>query len=228
MTDRYRNRLTFSRLSPSLSNMAEQLTAPAAPVSIYAEASPNPESMKFVLNSQLLADGVSVDYPNLEAAANSPLAQELFNFDYVGRVFIAQNFVTITKVTDLQWAQLIPELRTFLKSYIEAAGPVFIVDPAAEQKAAQQAAATGDSSEADQQTSQKIIDLLDNYVRPAVEQDGGNITFKSYQDGIVTVNLQGSCSGCPSATVTLKSGIENLLKRMVPEVKEVVAEGVTI
>lgn len=208
--------------------MAEQLTAPAAPVSIYAEASPNPESMKFVLNSQLLADGVSVDYPNLEAAANSPLAQELFNFDYVGRVFIAQNFVTITKVTDLQWAQLIPELRTFLKSYIEAAGPVFIVDPAAEQKAAQQAAATGDSSEADQQTSQKIIDLLDNYVRPAVEQDGGNITFKSYQDGIVTVNLQGSCSGCPSATVTLKSGIENLLKRMVPEVKEVVAEGVTI
>ncbi|WP_022822244.1 NifU family protein [Hymenobacter norwichensis] len=208
--------------------MAEQLTAPAAPVSIYAEASPNPESMKFVLNSQLLADGVSVDYPNVEAAANSPLAQELFNFDYVGRVFIAQNFVTITKTSDLQWAHLIPELRTFLKSYIEAAGPIFLVDPAAEQKAAQQAAATGDSSEADQQTSQKIIDLLDNYVRPAVEQDGGNITFKSYQDGIVTVNLQGSCSGCPSATVTLKSGIENLLKRMVPEVTEVVAEGVTI
>jgi Fe-S cluster biogenesis protein NfuA len=208
--------------------MAEQLTAPAAPVSIYAEASPNPESMKFVLNSQLLADGVSVDYPNVEAAANSPLAQELFNFDYVGRVFIAQNFVTITKTSDLQWAHLIPELRTFLKSYIEAAGPIFLVDPAAEQKAAQQAAATGDSSEADQQTSQKIIDLLDNYVRPAVEQDGGNITFKSYLDGIVTVNLQGSCSGCPSATVTLKSGIENLLKRMVPEVREVVAEGVTI
>lgn len=208
--------------------MAEQLTAPAAPVSIYAEASPNPESMKFVLNSQLLADGVSVDYPNVEAAANSPLAQELFNFDYVGRVFIAQNFVTITKTSDLQWAHLIPELRTFLKSYIEAAGPIFLVDPAAEQKAAQQAAATGDSSEADQQTSQKIIDLLDNYVRPAVEQDGGNITFKSYQDGIVTVNLQGSCSGCPSATVTLKSGIENLLKRMVPEVREVVAEGVTV
>jgi Fe-S cluster biogenesis protein NfuA len=207
--------------------MAEQLTTPTAPVSIYAEASPNPESMKFVLNSQLLADGVSVDYPNLEAAANSPLAQELFNFDYVGRVFIAQNFVTITKTTEHQWAQLIPELRTFLKSYIEAGGPLFTVDPAAEQRASQQAAATGDASEADQQISQKIIDLLDNYVRPAVEQDGGNITFKSYHEGIVTVNLQGSCSGCPSATVTLKSGIENLLKRMVPEVKEVVAEGVT-
>ncbi|SMB96685.1 Scaffold protein Nfu/NifU [Hymenobacter roseosalivarius DSM 11622] len=207
--------------------MAE-LTAPAAPVSIYAEASPNPESMKFVLNTQFLSEGVSVDYPNLEAATNSPLAQELFNFDYVGRVFIAANFVTITKTTEHQWAHLIPELRSFLKSYVESGGPVFLVDPAAAQKAAQEVAASGSHSEEDQQTSQKIIDLLDNYVRPAVEQDGGNITFKSYQDGIVTVNLQGSCSGCPSATVTLKSGIENLLKRMVPEVKEVVAEGITI
>ncbi|QIX60965.1 NifU family protein [Hymenobacter sp. BT18] len=197
-------------------------------ISIYAEASPNPESMKFVLNQQLLTDGVSVDYPNLEAAANSPLAQELFNFDYVGRVFIAQNFVTVTKTTEHQWAQLIPEIRTFLKSYVEAGGSIFTVDPAAEQKAAQTAAATGNASEQDQQTSQKIIDLLDNYVRPAVEQDGGNITFKSYNAGIVTVNLQGSCSGCPSATVTLKSGIENLLKRMVPEVTEVVAEGITV
>ncbi|UOR05482.1 NifU family protein [Hymenobacter aerilatus] len=204
-------------------------TSPAAsPVSIYAEASPNPESMKFVLNATLLSDGVSVDYPNVEAAANSPLAQELFNFDYVGRVFIAANFVTITKTTEHQWTQLIPELRTFLKSYVEANGPIFTVDPAEEQRAAQQAAATGDHSEQDQQTSQKIIDLLDNYVRPAVEQDGGNITFKSYNNGVVTVNLQGSCSGCPSATVTLKSGIENLLKRMVPEVTEVVAEGVTV
>ena len=199
-------------------------------VSIYAEASPNPESMKFVLNQQLLADGVSVDYPTLEAAANSPLAQELFGFDYVGRVFIAQNFVTVTKTqADLTWTQLIPELRQFLKSYVEAGGPLFVVDPAAEQKAAlAAAAANGDSSLADQHTSQKVIDLLDNYVRPAVEQDGGNITFKSFHDGVVTVNLQGSCSGCPSATVTLKSGIENLLKRMVPEVTSVVAEGVLV
>ncbi|RYU84249.1 NifU family protein [Hymenobacter persicinus] len=211
--------------------MADTLTAPVGPVSIYAEASPNPESMKFVLNATLLSDGVSVDYPNLEAAVNSPLAQELFNFDYVGRVFIAANFVTITKNSDLTWTHLIPELRTFLKSYIEANGPIFTVDPAAEQKAAQQAAATGvagDASEVDQQISQKVIDLLDNYVRPAVEQDGGNITFRSYKAGVVTVNLQGSCSGCPSATVTLKSGIENLLKRMVPEVTEVVAEGITV
>ena len=198
-------------------------------ISIYAEASPNPESMKFVLNQQLLADGVSVDYPTVEAAANSPLAQELFNFDYVGRVFIAQNFVTVTKTQpELAWTQLIPELRQFLKSYVEAGGPLFTVDPAEAHKAAQVAAATGDHSAADQQIAQKVIDLLDNYVRPAVEQDGGNITFKSYNQGVVTVNLQGSCSGCPSATVTLKSGIENLLKRMVPEVTEVVAEGILV
>jgi Fe-S cluster biogenesis protein NfuA len=197
-------------------------------VSIYAEASPNPESMKFVLNQQLLADGVSVDYPTLEAAANSPVAQELFNFDYVGRVFIAQNFVTVTKTQpDMGWTQIIPELRQFLKSYVEAGGPLFTVDPAAEQKAAQ-AATAGDPSAQEGQTAQKIIDLLDNYVRPAVEQDGGNITFKSYHEGVVTVNLQGSCSGCPSATVTLKSGIENLLKRMVPEVQSVVAEGILV
>ena len=197
-------------------------------VSIYAEASPNPESMKFVLNSTLLPDGVSVDYPNVEAAANSPIAQELFGFDYVGRVFIAQNFVTVTKTQpELGWTSIIPELRQFIKSYVEAGGTLFTVDPAAEQKAAQ-AASAGDPSQQNSFTSQKIIDLLDNYVRPAVEQDGGNITFKSFHDGVVTVNLQGSCSGCPSATVTLKSGIENLLKRMVPEVKEVVAEGITV
>ena len=196
-------------------------------VSVYAEANPNPDSMKFVLNTSLAKDGVSVDYPNVESAANSPLAQELFNFEYVSRVFIASNFVTVTKKTDDLWVHLIPELRNFIKSYVEAGGPIFLQDPAAAQKT-ETAAATAEMSADDAAISQKVIDLLENYVRPAVEQDGGNITFKSYHDGIVTVNLQGSCSGCPSATITLKSGIENLLKRMVPEVKEVVAEGIMI
>lgn len=195
-------------------------------VSVYAEANPNPESMKFVLSTILLPEGVSVDYPNVEAAANSPFAQELFNFDYVSRVFIASNFVTVTKNTNEQWVQLIPELRMFIKSYVEAGGPVFLQDPVAEQTQAV-SDATGELSGEDAVISHKVIDLLENYVRPAVEQDGGNITFKSYKEGVVTVNLQGSCSGCPSATITLKSGIENLLKRMVPEVTEVVAEGVT-
>ena len=195
-------------------------------VSVYAEANPNPESMKFVMNQQLLPEGQSVDYPNLESAMESPLAQELFNFDYVSRVFIASNFVTITKNSDLEWVKLIPELRTFLKSYVEAGGPIFNEGFSA--KKAAPAEVGGETSAEDAEISKKVIDLLDNYVRPAVEQDGGNITFKSYNDGVVTVHLQGSCSGCPSATVTLKAGIENLLKRMVPEVKEVVADGVTI
>ncbi len=196
-------------------------------VSVYAEANPNPESMKLVMNVQLLPEGQSVDYPTLESAMESPLAQELFNFDYVSRVFIASNFVTITKSSNLEWTKLIPELRTFLKSYIEAGGPVFNEGFVANK---QTAATEGDATvtEEDAEVSKKVIDLLENYVRPAVEQDGGNITFKSYKEGVVTVHLQGSCSGCPSATVTLKAGIENLLKRMVPEVKEVVADGVTI
>lgn len=195
-------------------------------VSVYAEANPNPESMKFVMNVQLLPDGQSVDYPNLESAMESPLAQELFNFDYVSRVFIASNFVTVTKNANLEWVKLIPELRTFLKSYVEAGGPIFVEGfSAAKAPVAQEG---GEASAEDTEISKKVIDLLDNYVRPAVEQDGGNITFKSYNDGVVTVYLQGSCSGCPSATVTLKAGIENLLKRMVPQVREVVADGVTV
>ncbi|MFT2007459.1 NifU family protein [Pontibacter sp. 13R65] len=193
-------------------------------VSVYAEANPNPESMKFVMNVAFLPDGQSVDYPNLESALNSPLAQELFNFDYVSRVFIASNFVTITKSTSIEWVKLIPELRAFLKSYVEAGGPIFTEMPVARTENT----AGADTTPEDAELSQKIIDLLENYVRPAVEQDGGNITFKSYHDGVVTVYLQGSCSGCPSATVTLKAGIENLLKRMVPEVREVVADGITI
>ena len=195
-------------------------------VSVYAEANPNPESMKFVMNQQLLPEGQSVDYPNLESAMESPLAQELFNFDYVSRVFIASNFVTVTKSADLEWVKLIPELRTFLKSYVEAGGPIFNEGFSAKKAAAVEV--SGETSAEDAEIAKKVIDLLDNYVRPAVEQDGGNITFKSYNEGVVTVHLQGSCSGCPSATVTLKAGIENLLKRMVPQVTEVVADGVTI
>lgn len=195
-------------------------------ISVYAEASPNPESMKFVLNQNVLQDGISVDYPNVEAAANSPFAQELFNFDYVSRIFIASNFVTITKNSSDTWPQLIPEIRTFIKSYMEAGGPVFLQTPTAEKKT--ETSTDANQTAEDAEISQKVIDLLENYVRPAVEQDGGNITFKSYKEGVVTVNLQGSCSGCPSATITLKSGIENLLKRMVPQVTEVVAEGVTV
>jgi len=191
------------------------------PITIYAEASPNPDSMKFVANVSFLPDGINADYPKKEDADKSPLAQELFNFDYIKRVFIAANFVSVTKSSETQWVEVIPELRGFIKSYLEEENKVFTEMPE-KKKVENTDSKTADSTELES----KIIELLDNYVRPAVEQDGGNIDFVSFKEGIVTVRLQGSCSGCPSATVTLKSGIESLLKRMVPEVVSVEAEGV--
>lgn len=191
------------------------------PITIYAEASPNPDSMKFVANVTFLPDGLNADYPTKEDASKSPLSESLFDFDYIERVFVASNFVSVTKKPETQWVEVIPELRGFIKSYLEAGKKVFTELPE-KKKVEIVEGKTEDSTDLDA----KIIDLLDNYVRPAVEQDGGNIDFVSFKEGVVTVRLQGSCSGCPSATVTLKSGIESLLKRMVPEVVSVEAEGI--
>ena len=191
------------------------------PITIYAEASPNPDSMKFVANVTFLPDGLNADYPTKEEASKSPLALVLFDFDYIERVFIASNFVSVTKKPETQWVEVIPEIRGFIKTYLEDGKKVFTEIPE-KKKIEKVEGKTGDSEELET----KIIELLDNYVRPAVEQDGGNIDFVSFNEGVVTVRLQGSCSGCPSATVTLKSGIESLLKRMVPEVTSVEAEGI--
>jgi len=188
-------------------------------VNIYTEANPNPNSMKFVLNFVLVPEGVTFDFLDADSAVKgSPLASELFRFDYVRRVFITNNFITITKDEAIDWNEIIPELRPFIKSYLEAGKPLL----------AQQAMNDADAAlqENDSEVVKKIKGLLDEYVRPAVESDGGAINFHSFHEGTVKVHLQGSCSGCPSSTLTLKAGIENLLKRMVPEVKEVVAEGV--
>ena len=189
------------------------------PINVYAEATPNPASMKFVVNQYLLEEG-SVEYTNVGQTNNSPLAKQLFAFSGVAGVFISSNFVTLTKVGDLDWYELIPIIRTFLKSYLESGDPVF-TGPR-EQVADETIARTKTASALET----KIIEALDEYVRPAVEQDGGAIHFKSFEDGIVTVVMKGSCSGCPSSTVTLKSGIERLLKQLIPEVSEVVAEAV--
>lgn len=194
------------------------------PVFVYTELSPNPNSMKFVLNFELVPDGLSFDYPSLEAALEegkaSPLASDLFQFPHVRRVFIASNFITITKDDSIAWEEVLRDTKQFIKIYFEENHPVF----------AQQ---TIDKNtlivdERDSDTVQKIKAALDQYVRPAVESDGGAINFHSFNEdsGVVKVLLQGSCSGCPSSTLTLKAGIENLLTRMVPDVKEVVAEGV--
>ncbi len=190
-------------------------------ISVYTESVPNPEAMKFVVNTMLAPnDDFLRDYPEAATATDSPMAQELFKFDFVRRVFITKNFVTISKDEASDWAEKVPVVRNFLKNYLEEGSEVFsgLVE-----------AIPGAGTENDTETVRKIKEILDEYIRPAVEGDGGNISLHSYDEatGTVKVHLQGSCSGCPSSTVTLKAGIENLLRRMMPgEVKEVVAEGI--
>ena len=179
------------------------------------EANPNPNSMKFVVNFMLLQDGVSFDYPNAETASQSPLAQELFQLPYVDRVFYMSNFITVTKKEEVEWLEIQEEIKSVIKPYLENEKPLLLEeldkDPLFDEN--------------DSEVVKKIKGILDEYIRPAVEQDGGAIGFSSFNDGVVKVSLQGSCSGCPASTVTLKNGIENLLKQMLPnEVKEVVAE----
>ena len=193
------------------------------PVSIFTEQSPNPNSMKFVLNRELVPDGLSFDYAEpseaLKEGKNSPLAVALFGVDEVKRVFIAGNFITLTKSEDVDWGEIMFEVKVFLKDYFEADKPVFV------QRTVDLNSAR---LESDSETVQQIKAALDQYVRPAVESDGGAINFHDYDEatGTVKVLLQGSCSGCPSSTLTLKAGIENLLTRLVPGVKIVEAEGV--
>ena len=195
-------------------------------VTIYTEASPNPNSLKFVLNFRLLQN-INLDFPTIEEADASPLAKALFErFDFVERVFIANNFITLTKKESTDWFEVNPEIKDFIKDYIITEKPVFIDALIDEKIKEDEAPKESSSSEGNSDLDEKIKAILNDYVRPAVEQDGGAISFHSFNDGVVKVLLQGSCSGCPSSTLTLKAGIENLLTRMVPEVKEVVAEGV--
>lgn len=183
------------------------------PINIYLEGNPNPNSLKFVSDKMLVEPGQNYDFPDLESAKDAPLAAELFGYDYVRRVFYMSNFVTVTKSEEVEWSEVQDELKAHIKRFLESGKA--IIDTSA-------ISTNIEESEMDI----KIRGLLDEYVKPAVEQDGGAIEYKSFEDGIVKVFLQGSCSGCPSATVTLKSGIENLLKSMIPEVKSVVAEEV--
>ncbi|MBL7704775.1 MAG: NifU family protein [Taibaiella sp.] len=187
-------------------------------ISIYTEMTPNPETMKFVAN-KLLYPGKSIDFPEEKDAAPSALAQALFAFPFVRGVFIASNFVTLTKTADTEWVEIIPTIRQFLKAYLEEGKEVINEElvPKKESKEEQ-------FSDADVDVVTRIKEMLENYVKPAVEMDGGAITFIGFDDGIVKLALQGSCSGCPSSMITLKSGIEGMMKRMIPEVKEVIAE----
>ncbi len=181
-----------------------------AVIKVYTEETPNPATRKFLVN-KLLLNG-SLDYPNVEAAHESPFALELFKFNFVDGVFFASNFVTITKTADSDWEDIEAILKEFVRGAVEAELRVKDVEH------------DENTNFEGSEIEIKIQQILHDYVRPAVEQDGGAISFQSFDDGVVTVELKGSCSGCPSSIVTLKAGIEGLLKRMVPEVQEVVAD----
>jgi NFU1 iron-sulfur cluster scaffold homolog, mitochondrial len=189
-------------------------------ISIYTEMTPNPETMKFVAN-KLLYPGKSIDFPDVDSTKPSLLAQELFTFPFIKSVFIASNFVTLTKTADTaDWQDVIPAVKQFLKEYLEEGKPVVNEEEIAVMKVE----STNEVSADDDDVVKRIKELLENYVKPAVEMDGGAIQFKSYSEGKVSLMMQGSCSGCPSSMITLKAGIEGMMKRMIPEVKEVVAE----
>ena len=195
------------------------------PVMLYTEETPNPESLKFVTN-RMLYRGTADFREEALAREWSPLAAALFDKPFVKGVYVTNNFVTITKGVNYDWADIMLPIKEFLKTYISD-GSEIIQDGFSEAMAALEAerdAAGKNYSEEDAELVQHIRSLIDTYVKPAVEMDGGNIEFKSFHQGVVTVILQGSCSGCPSSTITLKAGIEGMLTRMVPQVKEVVSE----
>lgn len=187
-------------------------------VIVYAEASPNPNSVKFVLNFELVEE-VQVEYSSIAEAGNCPLAIDLFKeFSFIQNIFISANFISITKDDVTDWYEFNAKIRMFIKKHFDDEKPLFLEGIVQEVQEVEKEAYDNDS-----ELDAKIKSILNDYVRPAVESDGGAITFDSFENGVVKVVLKGSCSGCPSSTITLKAGIENLLKRMLPEVEEVVA-----
>jgi Fe-S cluster biogenesis protein NfuA len=182
------------------------------PITVYGETTPNPSALKFVVSRMLTRN--AVEYKNIDQTASSPLAQELFKFPYVKEIFIDENYISVTKYEINNWDEITLELRTFIKQFIENGGTV--LDESLIETKAKNEATKDEAFDKLDVTSQQIINILEEYVKPAVAADGGNIAFESYneEDKTVKVLLQGACSGCPSSTFTLKSGIENMLKSM--------------
>lgn len=182
------------------------------PSTIYVETTPNPAVLKFVSNKLLTK--TSAEFKNIDETAASPLAKELFKFPFVKEIFIDENYISITKYAVTEWDEITAEIRSFIRTYIENGNPV--IDESLLQKMPQAEKQHEAYFDALDVTSQRIINILEEYVKPAVQADGGNIAFESYDedDKRVKVILQGACSGCPSSTFTLKSGIENMLKDM--------------
>jgi len=191
------------------------------PATVYGETTPNPSVLKFVVNKMLTK--TAVEFKNIDETAASPLAKALFTFPFVKEVFIDENYVSITKYAVAEWDTITLELRSFIKEFIENGG--IVLDESqmlANPKVEKQKIENFDALDA---TSQQIINILEEYVKPAVAADGGNILFDSYdeKEKRVKVVLQGACNGCPSSTFTLKSGIENMLKEMLND-KDIIVE----
>lgn len=206
--------------NPGVLVLEETETQQKIPVEVYAEATPNPSVQKFVANKKLVA--TDFEFKNIESAKESPLAIELLNFPFVKEVFISENYVSVTKTDTIEWGEITAEIRSFIREYI-AANKVIVsknAQPTEKVQPSMEKIANLDD------VSKQVVDLLEQYVKPAVAADGGNIAFQSYDPSTQTVNviLQGACSGCPSSTVTLKNGIENMLKQLIPgKISQVVA-----
>ena len=189
------------------------------PVTVYAESTPNPSVMKFVANRKLVLQ--AAEFKNIDDAKNAPLAQKLFHFPFVKEIFIDENYVSINKFDIAEWEEITLELREFIRAFLEEGNEVIKQESAA---TASNASKTEKSTEAQKSqafeeldsTSQQVVAILDEYIKPAVASDGGNILFESYnpENKTVKVILQGACSGCPSSTMTLKNGIETMLRDM--------------
>ncbi|WP_299669628.1 NifU family protein [uncultured Polaribacter sp.] len=200
----------------------EQKTSKKEAIEVYAEVTPNPAVMKFGTNKALTQ--TDVEFKNIdEANQSSPLAQAIFNFPFVKEVFISDNYISITKYDMVEWNEVYGEVRTFIREYL--ADGKTIIKELPKEEIVTKCAIEAPKVELEGISAQ-IVDILDEYIKPAVAGDGGNIAFRSYDEKnkVVSVVLQGACSGCPSSTATLKNGIENLLKEMLPnQINEVVA-----
>lgn len=193
-----------------------------APHSIYAESTPNPATMKFVSNRYLVVDGEQYEFGLDDDQSNSPLAAKLLNLPFVSKVFIASNFAAITKTDIIEWEDVIHQLRDMLSEYLNNDGQVIIQSKIEMDGPKEDSDGKNEDEYSDME--RKVASILQEYVRPAVESDGGAIELHSYDQGKVKVILKGACSGCPSSTMTLKNGIESMLKDMLPgEVSEVEA-----
>ena len=197
---------------------------PAQALELYFESTPNPASYKLFVNQQLVPSDEPFDFTPPVNAQEAPLPAALFKHFPIQRVFIMHNFITITCASAEAFGELSPQLIDFVKHYLTARGTVLAPSLLAPTKpiAKESPLATNDPKNPND-PAERIKQVLDEYVKPAIARDGGAITFHSFDQGVVKLNLQGACSGCPSATITLQAGIEQLLKSMIPEVKQVEA-----